>query len=44
MADRVEMNPPFSDSVVQVAKESVEGFKASGWTEAKKTSAAKSSK
>jgi hypothetical protein len=35
MADRVDMKQPFSESVVQVAAESVEAFKAAGWTEAK---------
>lgn len=30
-----EMNPPFSDTVVQIADDAVEAFKASGWTEAK---------
>jgi hypothetical protein len=29
------MHPPFSETVVQVADESVELFKAAGWTESK---------
>ena len=35
MADRVDMKQPFSESVVQVAADAVEAFKAAGWTEAK---------
>lgn len=42
MADRVALKQPFSETVVHVAKDSVEAFKAAGWTEAKSTS--KSSK
>jgi len=45
MADRVEMHPPFSESVVQVASDAVEAFKAAGWTETKsRRSASKSDK